>query len=145
MTRAVLDTSVVVSAVLSRGSTPHKILRAWQKRKFELVTSPQILDELGRVLFYPKIKENRWMTDREARRLLTSMAHDSVIAAGKLNLRVIKDDPADDRFVIAAVEKKADYIVSGDSHLKKLKAYRGIRVVSPSEFLGIIQQHGRRA
>ncbi|MBI2934084.1 MAG: putative toxin-antitoxin system toxin component, PIN family [Chloroflexi bacterium] len=144
MTRAVLDTSVVVSAVLSRGSTPHKVIRAWEKRKFELVTSPQILDELGRVLFYPKIKENKWMTDREARRLITSMADDSILAAGKLNLKVIEDDPADDKFVIAAIEKKADYVVSGDSHLKKLKTYRGVRVVSPSEFLQIIQQHGCR-
>ncbi|MBI4330514.1 MAG: putative toxin-antitoxin system toxin component, PIN family [Chloroflexi bacterium] len=59
MTRVVLDTSVVVSAVLTQGSTPHHILKAWQKRKFDLVTSPQILDELGRVLFSPKIKKRR--------------------------------------------------------------------------------------
>lgn len=145
MIKAVLDTSVIVSAVLIKASTPHNILKAWTNRKFELVTSPQILAEMGRVLSYPKIKKKRWMTDKEAKRLLASLAKHSVLAGGKLNLKVIQHDPGDDKFIIAAIERKADYIVSGDSHLRNLKMYKGIRIISPAEFWELIVTHGIEA
>ncbi|MGH7909101.1 MAG: putative toxin-antitoxin system toxin component, PIN family, partial [Thermodesulfobacteriota bacterium] len=53
---------------------------------------------------------------------------------GKLKLHVIKRDPQDNEVLIAALEGKADFIVSGDSDLKELKSYKGIRIVSPAEF-----------
>jgi hypothetical protein len=55
-----------------------------------------------------------------------------------LDLKVVQDDPDDDKFIVAALEGDADYIVSGDPHLKKLEEYQGIRILSPAESLEIM-------
>lgn len=55
-----------------------------------------------------------------------------------IKLTVIKDDPKDDKFLECAIEAKADFIVSGDHHLKDLKQFRYIKIVSPTEFLDIV-------
>ena len=62
--RVVLDTNVLVSAVLSRGSPPDSILRAWRRGSFELVISTRLLGELENVLARPRIRRRlRWSTD----------------------------------------------------------------------------------
>ena len=58
----------------------------------------------------------------------------------KEKLKVVKDDPDDDKIVEAAVEGKADYIITYDNHLLKLKEFRGIKIVAPKEFLDILNQ-----
>jgi predicted nucleic acid-binding protein len=52
-----------------------------------------------------------------------------------LDLQIVEDDPEDDTIIIAAVEGKADCIVSGDRHLKNLGPYENIPILSPSEFI----------
>ena len=59
--RVVLDTNVVVSAVLIRRGNERRILDAWRRGAFDLVISPPLLEELGRVLSYPRIRNARWM------------------------------------------------------------------------------------
>jgi predicted nucleic acid-binding protein len=51
-------------------------------------------------------------------------------------------DAADDKFIVAAVEGEASYIVSGDLHLKDIGEYQGIKIISPTEFLRIISERG---
>jgi predicted nucleic acid-binding protein len=63
--RAVLDTNVVASAVLIRRGNERRILDAWRRGAFDLVISPPLLEELGRVLSSPRIRNARWMTDTE--------------------------------------------------------------------------------
>lgn len=63
--RVALDTNVVISATLIPGGNEDQILRAWQRGAFELVLSPQILEEVGRALFYEKLQKFRWMTGEE--------------------------------------------------------------------------------
>ena len=52
-----------------------------------------------------------------------------------MKVEEIKDDPEDNKYLSAAVEGKADFIVSGDHHLKDLKTFHGIRILDPSTFL----------
>ncbi|MDP3768733.1 MAG: PIN domain-containing protein, partial [Dehalococcoidia bacterium] len=63
--RAVLDTNVLISATLIQWGNEDRILRAWRSGAFDLVLSPPILEEMGRVLFYPRLRQARWMTDEE--------------------------------------------------------------------------------
>jgi putative PIN family toxin of toxin-antitoxin system len=56
--KAVLDTNVIISATLIRGGNEDHIIRAWQRGAFELVLSPQILEEMGRALFYEKLADS---------------------------------------------------------------------------------------
>ena len=52
----------------------------------------------------------------------------------------IEDDPDDDLILGCAVGAKADYLVSGDTHLRKLRDYKGIQIISPSEFLAALRE-----
>lgn len=127
--RAVIDTNVVVSAYL--GGALEEVLRAFQAGKFTLIVSSAILREYLQVLARPKFKIERGELDDFAA-LLISKAE--FVAPGE-SIAVIEADPSDNMFLEAALEAKADCIVSGDSHLLELKTFRGIPILSAREFL----------
>jgi putative PIN family toxin of toxin-antitoxin system len=135
--RVVLDTNVVVSATLIRGKNEDRILRAWRRGAFELVLSPQILDEMGQVLFYERLQQRQWTTQEEIVALLQAFAQESILVSGRVAVKASRD-PEDDKFLGAAVEGRARYVVSGDQDLLEMKAYRGIRIVRPAVFLDIL-------
>lgn len=136
--RAVLVTNVLISATLIRDGTEDRILRAWQRDAFDLVLSPQILDEMGRALFYEKLQKARWMTEEEVASLVRSLAREAVIVAGRVRVKVSRD-PDDDKFLEAAIEGQAQYVVTGDKDLLGLKVYRDIRIVRPAAFLPMLR------
>ena len=62
----------------------------------------------------------------------------SIIVHPKSKFNVVKDDPDDDKIIEAAVEGKAEYIITQDNHLLKLKEFKGIKIVTPKDFLELI-------
>jgi len=134
---AVLDTNLIVSATLIRGGNEDRILRAWQAGTYVLVLSHPILQEVRRVLFYEKIRSRQWMTGDDVERLLRRFADSAVMVPGNREVRVCRD-PSDDKFLAAGLEGKAQYIVSGDPDLTDIKAYRGVRIIPPRQFLEIL-------
>lgn len=116
----VIDTNVFVSATITEKGKPSQILKAWQEKKLEVIISPEILKEIGQIIFKSKIKKISFWTDKE--RYQKAIKH----APGR-------------KFLVAAVEGKADYIVSGDRHLRDLKIYKGIEIASVAEFLQILE------
>lgn len=141
--KGVLDTNVIVSATLIRGGNEDQLIRAWQRHAFELVLSPQILEEIGRALFYEKLRKFRWMTDAEVAALLEALAQGSALVSGRVKVKASRD-PDDDKFLAAAVEAEAGFVVTGDRDLLDLKSDPGVRVVRPAQFLSIIRRAGRR-
>jgi len=138
MIRVVLDANVFVSAVLSPGGIPAKILTAWRDERFHLVMSPAILDEIHRVLRYPKIRRrHRWREER-LRLFLEELTHLAILTPGELTINVIKEDPSDNRYLECAVEGDAEYVVSGDQHLLQLATYQRIKILTPREFLEVL-------
>lgn len=79
------------------------------------------------------------LTEDEVNILLDSLEASGIQTKGELQLKVVDAHPADDKFIIAAVEGKASYIVSGDQHLKDIGEYQGIQIISPIEFLKILE------
>lgn len=140
MTRAVLDANVVVSALLNPHGVPAQVLMAWRDETFDLLISVAILDEIGRVLRYPKIAERHGWTEDEIRAFLADLAALAIPTPGNLALTVVTDDPTDDRYLEGAVEGAAHYIVSGDRHLLALQEYQGIRILTPRAFLTILAE-----
>ena len=114
MILAVLDANVIVSAILTGTGPPSQVLDAWRAERFSLVTAPAILDEIERVLKYPKIAVRHKLPADRIRALVTELAYFSFVTPGRLRLDVVRDDPADNRYLEAAVEAEAGYIVSGD-------------------------------
>lgn len=133
--RVVLDANQFVSAILVPYGHPAQILRAWREGRFELVVSPPILAEVRRVLLYPRLRKKHGWGEDEVDAFLDGLRAAALIVPGQLILRVVPEDPTDDKYVSCALEAGAEYIVSGDEHLKQLGNYRGIRIISPAEFL----------
>ena len=135
MPRAVLDTNVLVSAIISNGK-PRELLRKGISKEFCIVTSDLILRELGTVLRRPKFKTDE---DEIHRVILVLMQASEVIeVVSKFNL--VEEDPKDDMVVETAYDGKADFIVSGDSHLLSLKNVKGIRIVNAKQMLTCIDE-----
>jgi putative PIN family toxin of toxin-antitoxin system len=139
--KAVLDTNVVISATLIPGGNEDRILRRWQRGEFELVLSPPILEEMGRALLYERLRKFRWMTEAEVIMLLGSLAHESLLVSGRVTVTASRD-PDDDKFVSAAVEAGAEYVVTGDKDLLELKRYGEVLMVTPKAFLRILGETG---
>jgi putative PIN family toxin of toxin-antitoxin system len=137
--RVVLDTNVLVSAIISPRGMPAQILHAWRGEQFDLVLSQATLTEIGRVFRYPKIaKYHRWSAER-LQAFLDDLAHMAILTPGALSLAVITEDPPDDRYLECAVEGEASSLVSGDHHLLKLGSYQDIPIFTPREFLDRLQ------
>ena len=138
MIRIVLDTNLFVSALLKPGSTPDRIITMLREERVLLLISDAICDEIARVLFYPKIRKRLDATDEELQHFVTLLRTVAVTTPGILNLPTLAADPDDTKYLICAVEGRADFIVSGDHHLTDLVIYQGIRVVTPAEFIQIV-------
>jgi putative PIN family toxin of toxin-antitoxin system len=135
MLRVVLDTNVLVSAIISDGK-PRELFRKGISKEFCIVTSELLLRELATVLRRPKFKTD----EDEIHRIILALmqAAEVVEAVSKFNL--IKDDPKDDMIVETAYDGKADFIVSGDSHLFRLNIFRGIQIVSVKQMLTCLEE-----
>jgi putative PIN family toxin of toxin-antitoxin system len=138
MLRVVLDANVFVSAVLKPQSNLARILELVKEGKIKLVISGDILSEIRSVLLYPKIRKRHCRTPKEVDKFLEKTVRVSFITSGRMNLKEIKEDPEDNKYLSAAVEGKADFIISGDHHLKDLRIYQGIRILDPSTFLKLM-------
>ncbi len=127
--RVVLDTNILVSALLWRG-TPYRCLLAVQAGLADLVVSPPILEELRTVLV---TKFRFAVADAEDAVDLFRASADMVEISGQL--RVVADDPDDDKFVETAQAGRADLIVSGDRHLLALGSEVGVPIITARGFL----------
>ena len=137
MTRLVLDTNVVISALVFEGPA-NALVPAWQQRQFTFLVSKALLAEYIRVLHYPKFRlsldEVRYLVDRQLLPFITP------VAVGRTP-RIVTADPADDHVLACALAGKADAVVTGDRHLLVLRRYRDIPIISLAELL----KHPRRS
>lgn len=139
MIRVVVDANVFVSALLNPRGAPAQVFDAWRTEQFQLVVSGAILEEIGRVLRYPRIaRYHRWSEER-LRLFLDDLSHLAMYTPGEITLAVIQDDPPDNRYLECAVEGEAAYIVSGDRLLLDLREYQGVRILSPRAFLEVLR------
>ena len=80
------------------------------------------------------------MTEEEIKTLLDDLT--DLCIPTSLNLKVVKEHPVDNKFIIAAIEGEADYVITGDRHLLNLKTYQGIKIITPADFLKILKGKG---
>ena len=139
MIKAVLDVGQFVSATIQPKGHPAQVLLAWRAGQFELLTSLPILEDLRRVLHYPRIRKRHGWSDEEIWLFLDSLALAVTLTPGQLELRVVEDDPTDDKILACAVEGQVDYVVASDKHLLEIGSYAGIPIVTPRRFLGLVE------
>ena len=92
------------------------------------------------MFLYPKLRKLHRRTPKEIDQFLKKTIRISLIVPGNTVITEIKADPEDNKYLTAAVEGKADFIISGDSHLKNLKTFQGIRILDPASFLTLVEE-----
>jgi putative PIN family toxin of toxin-antitoxin system len=140
--RVVLDTNVLVSALLFPGGPPDRVFRAALRGHYELVLSPFIIRELTRVL-----EEKFGFTSEEVGavgRFIESSVS-AVVEPSKVP-EIIASKKADNEILACALEAGAHYLVTGDmKHIYPLRSVGAAKIVSPAEFLIILQSQGKTA
>lgn len=132
--KVVLDNNVFISGIFWQG-LPHQIIELAEEKKIEIFSSQEILDELFGVLQKEKF-EYLFQEGKTTRQEVFQKILDLVqICKPKVEIQVIKDDPSDNIFLACALASRADFIISGDSHLLKLKSFQGIPIITAQQFL----------
>ncbi|MDO9027850.1 MAG: putative toxin-antitoxin system toxin component, PIN family [Candidatus Roizmanbacteria bacterium] len=138
MHKVVLDTNVIISGIIQKSGFPYKAVKLWEEGTIVLITSLSMVKEAEKVLNYPKIKKKYSLDEVKIKQTVLNLLRYSVLIDNPPLLDVIKDDPDDNKVLSTALKGKADYIVSGDSHLLGLKIYKGIEIVTPKGFCEIM-------
>lgn len=136
MIRVVMDTNVIVSAALSQEGNPALIMRLFLLDEIKNSITPEIIAEVREVLERPKITKKTSPIEREF--ILKAMEEFSEKINPGLTFDEVKEDPDDNKILECAVAAAAKFIISGDEHLLKLIEFRGIKIVSPAEFVKIL-------
>jgi putative PIN family toxin of toxin-antitoxin system len=129
LVRIVLDSNILISAFLWRGNE-RKLLTRCKSGKCTSVTSEQILSETEMVL-----RKKFHVPDDKNHAFIQSLILLSDLVFITNSLNVIEDDPKDNMVLETAILGKAEFVISGDKHLLKVKQYGSVRIIQSSEFL----------
>lgn len=129
----VLDTNVVVSA-LGFGGPPLEALLRSLEDDVRLLASEETLGELERVMTYDHLP----FTSADRVQLLSILSREADLVEPDATLAVVRDSD-DDKFLELALEGRADYVVSGDQDLQSLESFDGVEIVSPDEFVAVLE------
>ena len=141
MLKVVLDTNIFVSSLLSKAGRPAMVIDAWRASRYLLVTSPSIISEIKRVVEAPSIRKKYCLGRDRIARLILLLEKDTIVVPGLSTVAgAIPKDPTDETFLSAALDAKADLIVSGDRHLLDLGEYKGVPILTVRQFLELLEK-----
>ena len=134
--RVVLDTGILIAALITPHSPPDQLYQLWRKRRFTLITSELQLDEFRRVTRYRKLR--RFLKPHEAGTLVRGVRARAVIVSQLPDIDLV-DDPGDNLVLATALAGDADYLVTGDRrHLLHLKNVRRTRILTARELTWLL-------
>jgi len=137
--RVVLDTNTLVSAVISPGGPPRRLLDGARAQVFELCSSATLLAELLDVLSREKFAARLAQAGVTPQGIVGELRRMATMAAPQVVPRVIEHDADDDHVLACALAGQADLIVSGDKHLLGLGGqYQGISIVTPAQAIQLV-------
>ena len=131
--KIVLDTNVLISA-FGWKRKPRVIFEKILNEEFELIISKKQLRELYRVLSYPKFN----FKEEQKLRFMGVIYSIATIVNTFGNIKVIQEDPSDNVILESAVIIKADFLISGDEYLLKIKEFNNTKILTASEFLDLV-------
>jgi putative PIN family toxin of toxin-antitoxin system len=132
-TRVVLDTNIIISALLFRGSLS-EIIQWWKTNKLTPLISRETFDELTRTLSYPKFS----LTEEEIKSIIAEeILPYFEITKIKKKTKIECRDSDDAKFIQCAISGKAKFVISGDKDLCSMGSWGSIQIVSWADFLKI--------
>ena len=133
--RIVLDTNILVSALITKGTPPDQLYQAWLRNEVELVTSPAQIDEVTDVLARPRLR--KYVDPDEAAQMVATI-HQRATVLADVPVTRRSPDPKDDPILAVAVAGDAELVVSGDRNdMLALGEVEGIPIRSAREGLKI--------
>jgi putative PIN family toxin of toxin-antitoxin system len=132
--RTVLDANVLVAALLSPSGTPATLIVRWLAGDYELVVSEHLLEEVGHVLAYPKIRAR--ISEEDANAFVENVRDNAEMASDPETPRPRCADPADDS-LLALAEAEHALLVSGDKHLLDLAEV--FPILTPAQFFDALE------
>jgi len=134
--RVVIDTNVFISSFF--GGIPKEIINLWKNGKLILCLSQNIVEE------YIEVLNRLGLKDKKEIQKLTKLfaeGYNSIFTAKIPRIKVVKDDQDDDKFLECAIALDSKIIISGDKHLKEIKKYIDIEIVSPRKFIDLYDKN----
>ncbi len=136
--RVVLDTGVLIAALITADTPPDQVYQVWRKKRFTLITSVWQLAEFRRASRYERVK--KFLNPAEAGNLINGLKRHATVLA-ELPEVDLSRDPQDNPVLAMAIAGKADYLVTGDRRgLLSLKRVGAARIVTAAEFLKILKK-----
>lgn len=139
--RAVIDTNVLVAALLWRGPA-HALLEQVRAGTLAMVSSPALLAELADVIGRTKFDAILARTNTSRERSLAQVRQLAEVIEPPPLPQPVCRDPDDDQVLALAVAAKVDLIVSGDNDLLSLGSFGGVPILAPAQALGRIEATG---
>ena len=131
--RVVLDTNILIGALITKDTPPDRLYRAWLRSEIELVTSTAQLAEITDVIARPRLQ--RFLDPDEAAAIVANIGARALVLDAPPSVS-LSPDPDDNPILAAAIAGKADLIVSGDKkHMLALVRAQGIPIVTAREAL----------
>lgn len=146
MIRAVLDTNTIASgaARFRDGiSPPVLILQAWALERFEMLISESLFSEVVRTLSKPYFVARVEPEIHVA--TLAALRNEATPVALTTTVSGVATHPEDDLVLATAVSAEADYLVTGDKKLQQIGQFRGVSIVSPRDFLTLLETRATSA
>ncbi len=138
--KVVIDTNNFVSSLINKRGLSAQLIDFWRHGYYTLVISDEILEEIQRVLTYPKIFKKYNLCKTDIKQFIYTLTEEATILPVASQVNIVKEDPDDNKFLACAIDAQADYIISGDQHLLKLKKYQSIPILTVREFLELLKK-----
>ena len=134
--RAVLDTGILLAALMTSGTPPDLIYRTWRKKSFELVTSEWQLEELRRVSRYPRVR--KYLKPAEAGTLMNGLRQQASVLRELPNVE-LSADPDDNPILATAIAGGVGYLVTGDKRgLLALGRVEAVEIITARRFADLL-------
>ena len=141
MPKAVLDSTVLVSAFLTEAGISRQLLRESEAGNFQICIAEEILDETERVLSeYPRIRKRYRYSDEAVIEYVSLLRILSQVITPLPKIKAVVRDPNDDMVIACAVKARAQYIVTRDKDLLDLGSYQQITIISPEGFMQVLKE-----
>lgn len=140
--RVVLDTNVTVSALLIPSGPAGQVLAAVKDGRLALCLDAPVFAELERTVRQPRVRRHIRLDDDQIDRFLRNLEALAEQPAGAGPRTAVCVDPDDDKFLDLAAASGAEFLVTGDDHLLRLKTHDATRIVTIRDFLAACQLAG---
>ncbi len=131
MNKIVIDTNVIISAILFNNSAPAKAVNL-ANQKGLILLSDTIFQEMQKTLSRPKF--DRYLSFESRRQILSKLLLGSELVEITETITICRD-PKDNQFLELAVSGQANFIITGDQDLLVLNPFQGIKIITVNEFL----------